>query len=180
MSVNAKVNDIRRIHTGRVFHIDQEDVTLENGVRIKMEIIRHPGAAAIVALTDNEEILLLRQYRHAVGGFIWEIPAGTNSENETPLICAQRELQEETGYAADRWEELGDITPLPGYSDERIHLFLAQDLKETVQHLDADEVLTVHKVPYRKVLEMIRLGQIKDAKTLSALFLTGQKISFPK
>ncbi len=176
MSVNAKVNEIRRIHTGRVFYMDQEDVTLENGTRIKMEVIRHPGAASIVALTEGGEVLLLRQYRHAVGDYIWEIPAGTKSENEDSLICARRELEEETGYTANRWEDLGDITPLPGYSDERIHLFLAQELKETTQNLDADEVLTVHKIPYREVLEMIRLGKIKDAKTISALFLASSRI----
>lgn len=169
MPVN--VNACQRIHSGRVFDIYQEDVTLENGAHVAMEIIRHPGAAAIVALTANKEILLIRQYRHAVDGFIWEIPAGTISGSETPLECARRELTEETGYCADTWSDLGVITPAPGYADERIHLFIARDLKEKAQNLDQDEVITVHKVAPEEVLSMVAGGKIQDAKTLSALFL---------
>lgn len=167
----VKVNDRQQIHRGRVFDIFQENITLENGANVKMEIIRHPGAAAIVALTENKEILLIKQYRHAVDGYIWEIPAGTISGSETPLACAQRELIEETGYCAETWNALGAITPAPGYADERIHLFLACDLKEKAQNLDHDEVITVHKVAAEEVLSMVAEGKIQDAKTLSALFL---------
>ncbi|MGD9210874.1 MAG: NUDIX hydrolase [Desulfobacteraceae bacterium] len=175
--MSTQVNTSHLLHRGRVFNILQDNVTLENGSCIDLEVIRHPGASAIVALTEKKEILLLKQYRYAVGGFIWEIPAGTFSGKEPPLACARRELQEETGYSANTWKKLGEITPVPGYSDERIHLFLAQDLEERVQNLDDDEVLMVQKVDYKKVLSMIDNGEIQDAKTLSALFLATRTIS---
>lgn len=173
----ANRNAGRLIHSGRVFDIYQDDVTLENGVRMDLEVIRHPGASAIVALTDSREILLLKQYRYAVGGFIWEIPAGTISGAEPPLECARRELTEETGYAAGTWKKLGEIIPVPGYSDERIHLFLALDLEEKTQNLDEDEILAVHKISCEEVLAMAAGGKIQDAKTLSALFLALKTIT---
>lgn len=169
--MTIKVNTRKRIHRGRVFEIFQENFTVENGPPLEMEIIRHPGASAIVALTENKELILLKQYRHAVAGFIWEIPAGTISGEESPLECARRELVEETGYHAGTWNKLGEITPLPGYADERIHLFVAHDLKEKKQKLDQDEILTVHKISREKLLSMVSGGEIQDAKTLSALFL---------
>jgi ADP-ribose pyrophosphatase len=173
----AKVNTSKMLHNGRVFNIYQDNVTLENGARLDMEIIRHPGASAIVAMTLKKELLLVKQYRYAVGGFIWEIPAGTFNGKEPPLECARRELTEETGYAAKNWEKLGEITPVPGYSDERIHLFLARDLTQKSQNLDHDEVLNVHKIAYDKVLSMVNSGEIQDAKTLAALFLANTLIS---
>lgn len=176
--MSVKVNTSRLLHSGRVFNMFQDNVTLENNTSISLEVIRHPGAAAIVALTSKKEILLLKQYRYAVGGYIWEIPAGTFSGKEPPLACARRELQEETGYSADTWKKLGEITPVPGYSDERIHLFLAQDLEEKVQNLDQDEVLVVHRLTYETVLSMIENGEIQDAKTLAALFLTTRILSY--
>lgn len=169
--MSAKVNASKLLHTGRVFNIYQDNVTLDNGISLNMEIIRHPGASAIVAMTPEKEILLVKQYRYAIGGFIWEIPAGTFSEQESPIECAQRELVEETGYAADTWKKMGEITPVPGYSDERIHLFLARNLTKKAQNLDQDEVLAVHKISYQKVLNLIDKGEIQDAKTLAALFL---------
>lgn len=175
--MSAKVNTSKMLHNGRVFNIYQDNVTLENGVCLDMEIIRHPGASAIVAMTPKKEILLIKQYRYAVGGFIWEIPAGTFNAKEPPLECAMRELTEETGYVAKNWEKLGETTPVPGYSDERIHLFLAQDLTEKTQNLDQDEVLDVHKVAYQKVLSMVNSGEIQDAKSLAALFLANMFIS---
>ena len=137
----ATCNRSRLIRRGRVFDFYAENVTLPNGVTMEMEIIRHPGAAAIVTLMRDHSVLLLKQYRHAVGGFIWEIPAGTLDADEAPRACAERELTEETGYVARQWERLGEITPLPAYSDERIHLFMATDLVRSAQNLDEDELL---------------------------------------
>lgn len=173
--MTAIVNNSRLVHSGRVFDFFKDSITLENGTSLDIEIIRHPGAAAIVALTDRNEVLMLKQYRYAVGGFIWEIPAGTFSGKESPLVCAKRELTEETGYFAHIWEKLGEITPVPGYSDERIHLFLASDLSLQEQHLDSDEVLAVHAIPFDQVLAMILAGEIQDAKTISALFLAARR-----
>ena len=175
--MSAKVNTSKLLHTGRVFNIYQDNVTLDNGISLNMEIIRHPGASAIVAMTPKKEILLVKQYRYAVGSFIWEIPAGTFSEQESPLECARRELVEETGYTASTWKKMGEITPVPGYSDERIHLFLARDLTKKVQNLDQDEVLVVHEIPCQEVLNLIDKGEIQDAKTLAALFLAISLIS---
>ena len=158
------------IRHGRVFDITLEDVSLPNGARIDMEIIRHPGAAAIAAMTDNQEILMLRQYRHAVGAYWWEIPAGTFDGPEDPLVCAQRELAEETGYTAAVWDSLGAVTPVPGYSDERIHLFMARELILSAPRPDFDEIIEVHSLPLNRVVKMIVEGRIEDAKTIAAVF----------
>ena len=159
------------IHKGRVFNVFQENVTLPNGAAMKLDVIRHPGAAAIVPLTGNHTVIMLEQYRHAVGGTIWEIPAGTLDSGELPLACAQRELTEETGYTASTWQKLGEITPVPGYSDERIQIFLATDLTLSVQSLDSDEVLVVREVAFTEALKMISRGSIQDAKTICGLFM---------
>jgi ADP-ribose pyrophosphatase len=151
------------LHKGRVFSLVREKVALENGVTMDLDIVRHPGAAAMVPL--------IRQYRHAAGGFIWEIPAGTLDPDETPVECAKRELVEEIGYSADTWHKLGEITPVPGYSDERIHIFCAMDLSPAIQHLDRDEILNVHEVRFEDAVKMVERGEIGDAKTISGLFM---------
>jgi ADP-ribose pyrophosphatase len=160
------------IRHGRAFDLTVENVTLPNGVNIDMDIIRHPGASAIIALSTEEEVVMLKQYRHAIGGELWEIPAGTFDGKEDPLVCAQRELIEETGYEAQTWESIGAVTPVPGYSDERIYLFIARDLIRKSQKLDPDEIIEVHRLPFRQVVSMILGGEIEDAKTVSAIFHT--------
>ncbi|RJQ75020.1 MAG: NUDIX hydrolase [Desulfobacteraceae bacterium] len=167
-----RVHHRRTIRKGRVFDITVENVTFPNGFNVDLEIIRHPGAAAIVALTEDDQVLMLKQYRHAIGDFLWEIPAGTFEGQEDPLICARRELTEETGFTAARWEHLGAVTPVPGYSDEKIHLFLARELAPAAQCLDQDEVLEVHRLPLMQVTDMIGGGHIQDAKTIAAIYLT--------
>jgi ADP-ribose pyrophosphatase len=159
------------IYKGRVFNLFQEVVALPNGAAIKLDVIRHPGAAAIVPLTRNQTVIMIQQYRHAVGGTIWEIPAGTLDDGEPALACAQRELTEETGYTATTWKQLGEITPVPGYSDERIHIFLATDLTISSQNLDPDEILSVQEVAFTQALDMITRGVIQDAKTICGLLM---------
>ena len=170
--MNVQVNRRQIIQQGRVFDITLENITLPNGFTTDLEIIRHPGASAIVPLTDDDRVLMIKQYRHAVGGYIWEIPAGTLDGHEDPLDCAKRELIEETGYEASSWKCLGAVTPVPGYSDEKIHLYLAQELRPGKQHLDLDEVLEVHSLSLERILGMIAGGEIQDAKTIAGLFLT--------
>ncbi len=174
--MSTKVHDRQLLHRGRVFDFTLETITLENDETVTLEVIRHPGAAAIVAMTDTGALLLLRQYRHAVGGTIWEIPAGTLNDGESPEDCARRELIEETGYAARTWKRLGEITPVPGYSDERIHLFLATDLSPDRQRLDRDELIQVRSVSVKDALEMIDDGRIQDAKSIAALALAHRRL----
>jgi ADP-ribose pyrophosphatase len=164
------------IRKGRVFDFYSETVTLPNDVTLEIEIIRHPGAAAIVPVWEDGSILMLNQYRHAVGGYIWEIPAGTLDPEEDELACAARELTEETGYEGRRLEKLGVITPLPAYSDERIHLFMATGLAKAEQNLDDDELLSVHRIPLSRAMQMIVDGTIQDAKTIVALNLAASRL----
>ena len=167
----AKVNRRTLLHQGRVFRMVRENVTLDNGVSTDLDYIEHPGAAAIVPIIAPGEVLLIKQYRHALKQYIWEIPAGTLDPGEPVMDCARRELIEETGYAAEAWRKLGDITPVPGYSDERVHLFLATELAAARQELDADEVIAVHRMPLAQALDMVTQGEIKDAKSICGLLL---------
>lgn len=170
------VHEVTEIHRGRVFRLTRENVTLDNGVTIDIDLIRHPGAAAIVPLDDDNRVVMVRQYRHAVGGYIWEIPAGTLNPGEAPLACAQRELAEEAGLRAEVWSPLGAITPLPGYADERIFLFLCIALHDVPRHLDADEVLEPHRIPMAEVLAMIDRDEIQDAKTIAAITRAARRL----
>jgi ADP-ribose pyrophosphatase len=176
VSGKAHVHHVEELHRGRVFRLSRERVTLPNGHTTDLEVVRHPGAAAVVPMLDEKRVVLIRQYRHAVGGVIWEIPAGTLSPGETPLACAGREIQEETGFVAGVFDALGVLVPVPGYSDERIHLFLATDLRQASRHLDQDEVLDVAVLPMTQALEMIRTGEIVDAKSIVGLLKAEARI----
>jgi ADP-ribose pyrophosphatase len=159
----------QQIYKGRIVDLRLEQVELPNGQEVELAVVHHPGAAAVVALDGQGEVTLLRQYRHAVGGFIWEIPAGTLAAGEAPDACARRELREETGLSAAAWTALGSIVTTPGFCDERIHLFLARELSDGHQTLDHDEVLTVARMPLRRALEMVRSGELEDAKSIAGL-----------
>ena len=172
--MSAKINNRTTIHQGKVFELIRENVTLENGTTTDLEFIEHPGATAIVPFLDDKRIVLLKQYRHALKKYIWEIPAGTLDPQEEIISCAKRELIEETGYSAGQWHRLGEITPVPGYSNERIHIFLATGLKPADQNLDEDEVIQVQAVDFLKAFEMIGDGEIQDAKSIAGLFLASQ------
>jgi ADP-ribose pyrophosphatase len=135
--------------------------------------MRHPGAAAAVPLHEDGTITILRQYRHAVGGWIWEVPAGKlDKPGEDPLQCAQRELAEEAGLAAERWHKLGSIYTTPGFCDEIIHLFLARDLSDVQREPEVDEVIEVHRMSLPEALAKIPTEEIRDTKTLGALQAT--------
>ncbi len=149
-----------------------EEASLPNGMTLDLPVIRHPGASAIVALDDNCNIVLLTQYRHAIGGWHREIPAGCRNQSETALECAMRELREETGLSASQWDHLGSIVTIPSFCDERIELFLARQLSAVEAQLDADEILRVESVALREAFRMIRAGEIIDAKTIAALHHT--------
>ena len=147
-----------------------ESATLPGGVEVELPVIRHPGASAIVALYPDLTIAMLRQYRHAIGGWMREIPAGCRNAGEDSLACARRELGEEARVAAARWDHLGSIVTIPSFCDERIELYLARELSEGGGTLDHDEVISVSGVPFDETFAMIRRGEIVDAKTIVALY----------
>lgn len=163
-----------RLYTGRVINLDLDTVRFPNDSTGQLEMVRHPGASAVIPFLDDPadadpRVLLIRQFRHAADGFIWEIPAGRLDGGEAPERCARRELQEETGYSAERFRHLTTIYTTPGFTDERIHLFAAAELKEGSHHREADEFLEVHPLRWSRVLEMARQGEIQDGKTLAAV-----------
>ena len=165
----------RVIFQGRVGAWVVEDVDLPNGNRATLETLRHPGAAAIVPFTAPGQILLLRQYRHAIGGYLWEAPAGKLDPGEPPEACAARELEEETGYRAGRLEALGTIVTAPGFTDERIWLYSAHDLLPGRVAHERAEVIEVHEFPLVEALEMIDRGEVCDAKTIAAVFQAARR-----
>lgn len=148
--------------------LDVDDVELPGGVHVELEVVRHPGAAAVVPFVSPDRVVLIHQFRHAVGASIWEVPAG-KLDGEAPDVCAARELEEEAGLRAGRLEPLGAIWTTPGFTDERIYLFAAYDLEPVSQRLEADEVLDVVEMPFAKALEMVWSGELSDAKSALAL-----------
>jgi ADP-ribose pyrophosphatase len=154
--------------------VDRDLVRAPNGTELELEMVRHPGAAAVVPLLSQEDaadptVLLLRQYRYAAEGMLWEIPAGVLEAGESPEACARRELREETGAEADRYEHLTSILTTPGFTDELIHLFLATGIRPGPARPNADELIEPQPRPLSEALGMIRDGQIRDAKTIVAL-----------
>ena len=161
----------QHIFSGKVVTVDIDTVTLPNGVTVDLEIVRHPGAAAVVPLKEDGTVVLIKQFRHAAGGFIYEIPAGKLNRGEDPMHCAARELEEEIGYIAGRLERLTSILTAPGFTDEVIHIYKATDMRAGRQQLDRDEVLEVLEVPLQEAIRMIEAGTIRDAKTIVGLEL---------
>ena len=161
--------DRRPVMKMGIVDVGVETATLPNGVTVDLAIVRHPGASAVVALDDDGQIAMLTQYRHAIGGWLHEVPAGCRNGAESPLECARRELREEAGLSARRWDHLGSIVTIPSFCDERIELFLARDLSPSATQLDFDEVIKVERMKLEQALAMIAAGEIIDAKTIAAL-----------
>ena len=159
----------KSIYRGRIVNLDLETVRLPNGATVELEIIHHPGAAAIVPMKDEETVLLIRQYRHAAGGYILEIPAGTLRPGEAPLVCAARELEEEIGFRPSSLESLVTLFTTPGFTDEVIHIYRATGLTPGKQNLDHDEVLEVVELPLKEAIGRIGDGTIRDGKTIVGL-----------
>ena len=134
-------------------------------------MVVHRGGVAVVALTDQQEVLLVQQYRYPYHAVLTELPAGKREGEEDPLLCGKRELEEETGYQAAQWVSLGRLYPSPGYLTETLYLSLALHLQKTAQHLDPDEFLAVRAVPLEKAVQAVLNNQICDAKTLSLIHI---------
>ena len=163
------IKNVKNIYKGKVVVLNVETVTLPNGATVDLEVIRHPGAAAIVPIKDDGTVILIRQFRHAAGGFIYEIPAGKLHPGEDPRDCAARELEEEIGYRASSFELLSSIFTAPGFADEVIHIYKGTGLTKGRQKLDHDEVLTVVELPIEKAIAQIQDGTIRDGKTIVGL-----------
>jgi ADP-ribose pyrophosphatase len=169
----------RRVYEGKVINVDRDSVRFPDGSVGELEMVRHPGASAVVPFLtdpdgDDPQILLIKQFRYAADDFIYEIPAGKLDGDEDPADCARRELQEETGCTAARVEHLYTFYTTPGFTDERIHAFMASGLtRGDVKH-EKDEFMSLETVTLSRALELIRTGELKDAKTaLSILYAAG-------
>ncbi len=163
----------KRVYDGIVIGIDVYDLTVE-GRKVKREIIKHPGAAAMLAFDEKNRIILVRQHRYP-HGYVLEIPAGTLEKGESPKACALREIQEETGYRAKRMTHLVTYYPSIGYNTEAIHCFVASGLTQVEKKLDTDEFITVKKIELPKLLKMIKAGKIIDSKTICAVMIYAAK-----
>lgn len=175
MSAEGHVRKRERVFEGKLLKVDREEVELPHGKYATLETIRHPGAAGMLPFHDDGSVLLVRQYRHAAGGYILEIPAGKLDPGEAPETCAYREIEEEVGQRAGRLELLGGIVTTPGFTDEVIWLYEAHDLAAGTQDLGADEVLDVVRVPFEQAVAMTLSGEIRDAKSICAILMAHAK-----
>ena len=169
----------RRVYSGRVINLDVDTVRFPGGSTGELEMIRHPGASAVVPFLsdpkgDDPQLLLIRQYRYAANGYLYEIPAGRLERGEDPAECARRELQEETGCTTERLDFLTTVYTTPGFTDERIHLYMATGLERGATAHEADEFMTIEAVTLSAALQLIQKGEINDGKTVvGILFAAG-------
>ncbi len=164
------------IYRGRILNVRVDTVRLPDGKETIREIVEHPGAVVIVAVDEHENVLLVRQYRYAVGMEMLEVPAGTLEPGETPDDAAPRELKEETGYSARRWDLLTRYYSSPGILTEEMRVFLARDLTEGASQPEGDEELKLEKIPLDRALGLVSSGEIRDGKSIIGLLLARQKL----
>lgn len=160
----------RAVFSGRVIDVSVDTVTLPDGATVDLEIIRHPGGAAAAAVNGRNEICLLRQYRHAIGRWLWELPAGKLDGGEQPLACARRELEEEAGVVAADWRPLGGVVSSPGVFTEIVHLFLATGLSSVAARPETGEVFEIVWLPLDEAARRAVAGEIDDGKTIAGIW----------
>jgi len=170
----------REIYKGQVVSLAVEEHILPDGRSASFEIVRHPGGAAALPVFDDGTVLLIRQFRPAVGRSVLEIPAGKLDPGESPMECIRRELQEETGYRADSVEKLGKMITAVGFCDEVVHLYLAMDLHPVDRALEPDEFIELSPLPLEEALHMVETGEIADGKTQLALLLYARRLAEEK
>jgi ADP-ribose pyrophosphatase len=173
----AKIVNSQKIFSGKTVELYQDFVIEPEGRAATREVVRHRPAVVILPLLNPNEILLIRQYRYPVDDYLWELPAGSIEAGETPMEAASRELEEETGYHAESLAELASFYSTPGFTDERMHLFLASNLTKTATKPDEDENIETHSISRPKVYAMLFGGDIVDAKTIAGLLLAKSKLN---
>ena len=156
-------------YNGKIINMRVDETQLENGKTAIREVVEHSGGVCVAALDEESRLLMVRQFRYPYSEVLWEIPAGKREKGEDPLECGKRELEEETGYTAEKYTDLGKLYPTPAYVDEVIYMYYAENLSKTRQHLDEDEFLTVERVPFDDAVKMVMNGEIRDAKTQVAI-----------
>jgi ADP-ribose pyrophosphatase len=167
--MRVRIISSEQVYQGRAVSLRRELVELPSGKRFYREVVDHPGASAIVPVTPDGKIIFVKQYRHPIGEYILEVPAGTLKPGEDPEVCARRELEEETGYVADELVHLLTIYPSPGYSGEKLYIYLARGLRRGFQSLEIDEDLLIVELSLEEALETIKRNEIMDAKTMAAI-----------
>jgi ADP-ribose pyrophosphatase len=172
----ARILKREPIFQGRVIDVALETVAMPSAHEVQLEIIRHPGGAATIALDEQDRVCLLRQFRHAADAWLWELPAGKIDPGETPLSTATRELAEEAGLIAEDWTDLGRMHSSPGVFTEVIHLWMARGLTHQPHTHEQDELIEIHWLPLSQALDWCNDGQITDAKTLIGLYRAGAMI----
>lgn len=172
-----RTDNVQGIFSGRVITVHEDDITLCNGRTSKRECVDHPGGVAVIGITDNDEILLVRQFRYPYKEVIYEIPAGKLEKGEDPFEAGKREFKEECGAVAEEYFSLGEIYPSPGYTNEIIRLYGAKNIHFEEQNLDEDEFLQVKKMKFDTLIEEIMCGEIKDAKTVAAALKLNQLLN---
>lgn len=163
--------DTKTVYQGRVFDVRVDNIRLPDGREISLDIVSHSGAVTLVPIDEQGFIWFIRQYRHAAGREILELPAGVIEEDEPPEQCAQRELREETGMAANSLEKLGEFFLAPGYSTEYMYVYLAKGLSPAPLRQDEDEIISTEKIPLKQAYQLAKQGAIQDSKSLAALLL---------
>ena len=172
MDLTEKTLSSEKIFDGKILHIRRDAIRLPNGQEALREVVDHPGGVCVVALDGQNRVLLVRQFRYPYMKILREIPAGKLEYGEDPREAAIRELREETGAVAGRFQSLGELYPSPGYCGEIIHMYLAQDLSFGETDLDEDEFLTLERVPFDELVKEVLDGGIRDAKTMAAVLKT--------
>ena len=167
MELTEKTRSQKRVFTGRLIHVRHDEVILPDGTETIREVVEHPGGVAIAALTDQNELPLVDQFRYAQQRIMREVPAGKRELGEDPLVTAKRELQEETGYQAEEFVFLGEMVPTGAYLEETIQMYWAKGLTFVGTHLDEDEFLNCVKVPLKEVVDQVMCGAIIDGKTIA-------------
>lgn len=171
MNFNEKTIEVKKIYDGKIIKLEIQTVELCNKNIAEREIVRHKGGVGVIPITEDNEIIMVRQFRKAFNEELLEIPAGKIEQEEAPEICAVRELKEETGFSADKISFMNVMYPSPGYTDEKIYIYKAEGLNEGELSLDEDEFLNVEKYSLKQAAEMVKSGIIKDAKTTIAIML---------